>query len=623
MPPSVDGAVRAVRDLKKQWRPRNDHFEKWYRLREMRDDNAQAGYVSAVLNDARTLFDISLFFLSHKPPVVRVPVLGKVDAEQVRAGTSEVALTAIQRMIDRDRNLSGLQTWQRDMSDFLLSTGWWSDTNLVLKNTDGTPLFVADVNDPAEVYPEFGYRRTSRIVHSYPASLGLIRSKARALNWTGDYSGDSAQDVNVHVIYEYDDDGAVWNTVLVEAARYRARRDGMPSGFEVAIAPMKTDLFEIPLRTGSASGWAVRRSRPGSKDEHLKRYGESILEPGRPIYDAKNLWATLVMQKAHDASQPTMLARGRGGRFTVSEEDMLAGTIIPVDLDEGLERVDKGDLPQSIQSIVLPMLERGEQRAGISDLFFGNVSGLDLAGAGFAISLLEPNALSRLAPYADALEFIGSTRDSYFLEALRNGKFKPIKLAGRGTQDISSARQVYYKEFDSKDIPEHSYVDWEVTLATPSQLLQALSIARQAIPQGDLLDLDTVLEKVLKVEDPARVKEEIKLAESARNPLVQQVETIVNLETYASELRKQAKGYQNAGDSDSANVYRKAASRVEDIITQTVEGAARTATAGGGLPASLGALGAAPGARPEAAGTQTGGALNGDLAAAGAPAGGQ
>ena len=127
-----------------------------------------------------------------------------------------------------------------------------------------------------------------------------MRAKAQALNWSGDYSGDNKQDVMVHNTYEMDDDGTVWNSVLVESVSYRNNRKSGPTGFEVAIAPTKTDLECIPLRTGTASGWAVRRSRPSSKTEQMKHFGEGILEAGRPIYDAKNLWATLVMQKAHD-----------------------------------------------------------------------------------------------------------------------------------------------------------------------------------------------------------------------------------------------------------------------------------------------------------------------------------
>lgn len=558
----------------------------------MFDKNARTGYVSVALNDARTYFDLSLFFLSHKPPKVRVPVLGKPEAEQVRSGEAERALTAIQRGINRDHRQAGLGHWQREIGDYMLSTGWWADMNLVLR--DGNqPIFVADVLDPANVFARFGYKSIESIVHIYPASLALVRAKARALNWAGDYSGTSQDEVWVYNDFTRDDEGVIWNTILVEGAKL-SRVSGQAEGFIVAMPPQKTPLLEIPLRTGNANGWATRNSRPGDTRMKQLTMGESILEAGRPIYDMSNLWATFVMQIAHDTAQPTYMARGRGGRFTVTEQDLVAG-IIPVDIDEDIKAVVKPEIPASVANVILPILERGEQRAGISDLFFGNVQGLDLAGAGFAISLLEPNALSKLGDFASAIEYIGSSRDSFYLEELRKGGFDVMRLSGRGDQDLSEMRRVFYEEFDPNKLPEHSYVDWEVELATPSQLMQALSIARQAYPEGDILDLTTILEKLLKVDDPARVKMEIQLAETRRNPIVQAIEVLNQLVSYAADLRRQARAWDASGDRERANEYREAAQRAEQQIEQI------SSNIGGGQPA-LGPGAQAPGVLPQAGG---------------------
>ena len=575
--PNPHAVLVDAKALKREWFPRNQRFETWYNLREMRDKNARPGYVSVALNDARTFFDLSLFFLSHKPPKVRVPVLGKPEAEQARSGEAERALAAIQRQINREHRGAGLGHWQRELSDYLLSTGWWADYNLVLKTNDNQPVFIADVLDPANVFARYGYKSAERIVHIYPASLALVRAKARELHWEGNYAGDGAQEVWVYNDFQRDDDGNIWNTVLVEGVT-QARATIGPDGFAVAMPPQLTESQEIPLRTGNANGWATRSSRPG--DTRLKQVtmGESILEAGRPIYDMTNLWGSYVMQIAHDTAQPTYMARGRGGRFTVSEQDLVAG-IIPVDLDESIDAVRKPDIPASVASVIMPMLERGEQRAGISDLFFGNVQGLDLAGAGFAISLLEPNALSKLGDFAEAIEYVGSSRDSFYLEELRKGDFDVMRLSGRGSQDLSERRRVFYEEFNPNKLPEHSYVDWEVELATPSQLMQALTIARQAHPQGDLLDITTILEKLLKVDDPEWVRSEIELAETKRNPIVQTIEVLNQLGDYAQELRRQARGWAAAGDREQANRYRQAATRTEQQIEQI------SANVGGGQPA--------------------------------------
>ena len=459
------------------------------------------------------------------------------------------------------------------------------------------------------MFAEFGYNRIERVVHSYPASLAVVQAKQRILNWQGDFRGDGTQEVSINSIWEYGPNDEVQNTVYVEGLG--RTRIGIESAV-IAVPTMTVEgLTELPLRTGSANGWA-KRSQSMELRTPQQLYGESILEAGRPIYDAKNLWATLTFQSIADTVQPTYMARGRGGRFTVSEQDLIQG-IIPVDLDEEIAAVRKPDIPSSTMSMVMPLLDRAEQRAGISDLFRGITDGQDLAGAGFAISLLEPNALSKLGSFAKELEYIGSTRDSMYIEALRNGDFNNIILAG-STQTASDTRRLFYHEFDiAADLPEHSFVDWELDLATPSQMTQTLAMARQAIQEGDLLDIDTVLERVLKVEDPAAVKERIEIERTRRSPLVQQVEQTLELQQYAAALRQEARAYRAAGRIEDASQFNRAATQVEQIIAQQAQtpGGApqQPGIPGGMIPQTPGA----PAPPPQAAGVQLGRQLDGGL----------
>ena len=614
MPP-IEELRNTTKRLQDHWRPRNARFDKWYALRAMKDDNEQRGRVSVALNTARTHFDLAHFFLSHRPPTVRVPILGKPNIEQEHSGRAEQMLLGVHRSIDKDRRGGGYSSWQRDMSDFLLSTGWWSDLNMIHKGKDGQPIFIADVLDPSEVFAEFGYNRIERVVHTYPASLAVVQAKQRILNWQGAFRGDGTQEVSINSIWEYGPNDEVQNTVYVEGLG--RTRIGIESAV-IAVPTMTVEgMTELPLRTGSANGWA-KRSQTMELRTPQQLYGESILEAGRPIYDAKNLWATLTFQSIADTVQPTYMARGRGGRFTVSEQDMIQG-IIPVDLDEEIAAVRKPDIPASTMGMVMPLLDRAEQRAGISDLFRGITEGQDLAGAGFAISLLEPNALSKLGSFAKELEYIGSTRDSMYIEALRNGDFENIILAG-STQTASDTRRLFYHEFDvSKDLPEHSFVDWELDLATPSQMTQTLAMARQAIQEGDLLDIDTVLERVLKVEDPAAVKERIEIERTRKSPLVQQVEQTIELQQYANALRREARAFRERGRTEDFVLYNRAATMVEQILEQQTR--PQQPAGQGASPPQLpgipgGMIPQTPGASappPEAAGVQLGRQLEGGL----------
>lgn len=539
----------------------------------MLDKNAKRGFLSVALNEGRTFFDLALFFLSHRGPLIRVPILAKSEEEQLRSSLSEIGLASIQRKIDMERFLQGEEPWLRTLADFLLSTGWFATMDMVVRSEDdGTPQFISDVYDPALVYPEYGNRRMERLAYIYPATLGVVQSKAEALNWTGDYTGEGGQIVWVNVVWEWRGN-RLHNSILIEGRKKSGGTDSVTIAKD-GLEP--ENLKDIPIHTGPAAGWAVRSSRPGRANQQM-HLGEGVLEAGRPIYDMQNIWTTLIMQKAWDSAQPTMAARSRSGRFTVSEADMVAGVIIPMKLDEELAAIQKPDIPPSIPNVIMPILGRGSQRAGIADLFFGNVENMDLAGAGFAISLLEPNALSKLAPYAKPIEMLGKTRDAMYLEAFRSGDFSPIRIGGR-SEDRSASRQAYYQDWSPGDIPEHSYVDWEVQLATPSQLIQAIAIARQAMPQGDLLDIDIVLEQLLKVDDVARAKEGIREAQMGRDPRVVAIRVAREIRDYANELRE-------AGDTEFA----EAADQLWKDTLASVTGSTQGQTDNQGLPPQVAA----------------------------------
>ena len=575
---------RRIKGLVSFWRERNGKFEVAYRLREMHDSNKKQGELSIAMNDGRVFIDLAIHMLSHKPPVIRVPVLDQSDPEQQAAGGSEIFLHGAQRHIDAGRFAMGLDPWQRAMADFLCSTGWWSDMNMVLKNEDGTPDFIAEVLDPAQVYPEFGFNQLNQVAHVYPATLADIQAKAALFNWEGDFSGDGSLGVEIKNLY-WLEGGQVWNALIVEHTSTGRRR--RPEAKVLAIPPMvREDADSIPIRTGPAGGWAVRSSRPGDRTKAQTRFGESILQSGAPLYDMKNVWATIALRKAQESVEPKTLLRSNNGRWTVGEDDLRSGVAIPVARDQDIETRETPGLTSDVANVVMPMLDAGIQRSGANDLLLGNINPNDLAGAGFALSLVEPRVLSKILPYALTIEEIGSTRDTMFIERFRDGDFSPIALSSRNDGE-RGIRRIYYKEWKPTDLPASSLVNWEVQVSLPDQMQQKIAIVRQAIPEGDILDLDTSLEMVLKVDDIDRVKRGIADAQLQRDPAVAAVNSIMALEGYADELRMTAAEWRERGEDQMAQRAVTAAERIERVIVlriQSLEGSNRGQTDENGLP---------------------------------------
>lgn len=596
MPMDDKQVAKMADNLRNFWNGRNEKFEAWYKLREMRDERKRPNQLSIALNDARVFLDLAIHMLSHRPPRIRVPVLGESDPEQETAGRAELFLAGVQRQINQDRYRMGLEPWQRALADFMCSTGWWAVENQVLKNPDGTPLFISDVLDPAQVYPQYGHRETRALAHIYPTTLATVQSKARDLSWDGDFSGDGNAEAEIQSVWwiEDDDEGevVVFNSVLIGQREHR----GKTSSLITARPPAPVEgLDRIPIRTGPVAGWSVRSSRPGDRTAQA-RYGESILEAGAPIYDMKNEFATIILRKAQDTVEPTTKLRSRSGRWTVAEDDLRSGVAIPLATDQDIEYGIKPPLTADVGNLVMPLLEQGVQRAGASDLFLGAVRPADLAGAGFALSLMEPHMLSKLVPFAMMMEMVGAERDSSFVETFRDGDFKPVRLSSRNDGN-RGVRRVFFNEWKPADMPEHSVVNWEIKIAMPDDSRQRIVTARQAKPDGDLLDIDTLLEDYIQVDDVDRVKKGIRRAVLMRDPAVAAVEAVMEMENYAAELRADAIEFAQAGDDATADARLGAAVRVERLIEQRIQ-----AMEGG--PARGGPEQGPPGLEPETFGTQ-------------------
>ena len=585
-------AFKEAADLERFWARRNLKFEVWYRFREMYDGLARRGRVSIALNEARTFLDLSIHLLSHRRPKIRVPILEKNEEEQENSGDTERFLHGIQRQIDQGRMRSGNMPWLRALADFAVTTGWASTLDMVMKNDDGTPMFISDVLDPAQVYPNFGYNRMEAVSWIYPTTLGVMQSKAAVLDWKADLSGNPLDDVVATNYYWYEGDQP-WYSMAVSMP---GRSAGTSDGLAYPVPPQPYDLGpEIPIKTLPMGGWAVRTSR---RTDYMSqaRMGESIIEAGRPSYDMMDRFATIVLRKADETVDPLRLLRSPSGRWTVSEKDLRAGIAIPVAQGHGIETNETPPLSTDITNVAMPLLRRGIERASVSDLFFGAVDSKDLAGAGYALSILEPNLLSKLIPYAQGIESIGQTRDQGYLEAMRTGGFSPIRLATQPNQ-TSDARQIYYEDWGSDEIPESSYVDWQIRLATPSQLRDKINIARQALgPKEPILDIDTVLEEVLEADDPAAIKAGIRRMKLMEDPAMQAIDKIIEIREFAEE--------ELADHPD----LQQAARQVGDLIlTRLTRPPNRRGGASGGQGGAQPAL---PGLGPETNGTAAPAAAN-------------
>ena len=95
-------------------------------------------------------------------------------------------------------------------------------------------------------------------------------------------------------------------------------------------------------------------------------------------------------------------------------------------------------------------------------------------------------------------------------------------------------------KFGKESIPEDVVVEARFKLAAPNDRMERITAARQAMPQGDLLDLMTILEEVLEVGDSQLVINRLDHAKARALPEVQTIKMVKYLRVMEKELREGA-----------------------------------------------------------------------------------
>ena len=91
-------------------------------------------------------------------------------------------------------------------------------------------------------------------------------------------------------------------------------------------------------------------------------------------------------------------------------------------------------------------------------------------------------------------------------------------------------------------MPEAYDLSVELKLALPNDLITRITIARNARGGNDpLLDLDTILDEILEMQDPELVKRRIAEDMAEADPTMLQLKKIISFKKRANELRAEGK----------------------------------------------------------------------------------
>lgn len=515
--------TKKLAEAQSKWHGRNNRIKQMWDLvvdsqgRPGTDYLEAPGQESVVGNDPVTDLSMAIHLLSSIPPRHRVLVSPDDNLAKEAVGKAERGLVSIWRSIDDERLDMGMEPWVREVAFWLALTGCY-DIAPRVEYEDGKPVFIADIHNPEYGYPIYGDRHLLYYAYIYPATVGHVLDKAERYGTqmsSSLRSMDPSSPATIADVWERTSAG-VFNTIAMTAPepQYIRERQSM-------------DQDTIPVLCGTAGGIP----RFASRNPYQSVSG-SILWENERIYRTLNRWRTHQMQLARDASQSPLIVAGSGLELTkqnTRQSDIrLQGDILwTPNTQATVRRVDPAPMPVDIR-VVDSQFEAMRQRGAFTAALFGSFN-VDLSG--FAIQQLLQAAFHRVGPHKTTIERLISRIDRIWLDGFRDSS-RPITISGR-------ERNKYFREeLDPAEVPESFDLIVDLRLSLPNDLMSRLSSARTAIPNGPLLDRDTVLDEVIQVEDPTLVKRRIDEDVSEAHPIIMQLKFMKELFEYGQELRE-------------------------------------------------------------------------------------
>lgn len=506
-------------ELRKYWAPRNKKFTEWFKLISMVDELAQKNMESFVGNDPQASFKLLRHMLDQKIP-------HRVPNEQLTVETASAAseLSIMFEQMWRDVNKRyrrrGKQGWTWDLIGFVLSTGWYSV--FAIMSEDGS-MGVAEVWNPATVFPQWDDElvECAHIMELTP--LAASRMAARN-NWDiGSVSG-SIGTIKLYDYWRMDTEYRVYNSIvlnnqLVKPETYEDKFNRIP----IFIAPVGGLPDSSVIMRGEA--WKAE-------------CGMASVSTNENIYKYTNKWWTFSMQLLRDTVQARIKEKNRSGQPIVKPEDVFRrGAIFRMSPDEDVSFLVPPPPPVEIRSTQLDM-EAMLQRGGPSWQMFGSVPGQMTA---YVMSMIAASTNQIAKPYHRGIIDCITDIDNFWLDLIRTHNYKPHGLS----------------------LPKLLPVTLEMTadyeIRIPGDLVQRATVARMLDPEFKL-SYSRVLEELFpEIKSPMQEKAMVKADEAERHPIHSMIALI-------RALKGEALAAREAGDRETAELYERAAEKVEASI---------------------------------------------------------
>jgi hypothetical protein len=505
------------RTLINYWNPRKAAFKEWHSLLILENNLHQEGMESFISNEPRTFYNMSLRVLTPNPMIHKISTLGleeKVDVAQ--ASTLEAFIRQAWINIEHQYRRAGRQSWYHEFLGFLLEFGWYS---VFVMATD-TEL-IAEVWNPAEVYPNFSLDGLTSCAHVYPIAGDEANRLAKSKGWS------LPQPIRGNtVLYDYwvIGDGIVYNGIVLGGHLVKD------------LTPDLSFNGAIPILCSPVGGLPDRGAVTGSSD-WKKTIGQGILAANKDLYDNYNRQQTFIQQLIRDTAQPKWYEKTRGRAIISPDQQFVRGGIFRMTPEEDVGTIPVPPIPVEATATLM-RTEAQLQKGQLHGALFGGGGELP----NYLIAQVAAQANQILAPYYEATKGITTDIDNMWLESIQKHKLHP------------------YGFRPPEALPENLYMEADYKLYIPGDTIQRATTLKMLSPEAKL-STTTALDLFMpEVGNPVLEQAKANKDDALQHPIMKLIDLVAALEEQAGFLRK-------AGDKKGAERFEKAAKMIEKQLS--------------------------------------------------------
>lgn len=513
--------------LRDFWSQRDLQWVEDRKLLSMQYKNRILPYEMITSNEVAVLHSGATSILAGKMPIFSLPITVQEQGERLKMDKAERFLQGVFREFDYRWRLKGHGPWLLDYF-YYACLGAVVAMPHIKKVKGSPPEFHCDLYDPLTTYPMFGDDGLLEVVRIYETSYDHAMSIVTSNGWDKDWAlvaPPKKQFVEVvnHWDFGHEKDGEdpaiPYNTVTMagKVVKKRTAHD------EFKAIPLQVrPLNGVPWR-GFNGPFNTAASQPGALDasDWTTGWGRPIFWANRTIYRDIDRILSYKAERARRNSYGITLALTEDGQVRFSQEDINKGGVLTLDVSKGetAQTLNPPPEPRELTELTTDLFGM-TQRAGLNRLALGD---LNLEISGVTLERAIAAAKYVLQPYAEGGAQGISDILMNFIEQARSLRLRKVTLQTR-QQQMGADFGYQQEEFGQKDIPEVTRVDVRLPMLVPDDQMRRATIARTLIPgNSPLMDLQSVAEDVLEVQDWTVVKQRIDEDLAENHPVMQNV----------------------------------------------------------------------------------------------------